>query len=305
MHSTDHHTHHHHAPKENKKFHSALAAGVALNSAFIVLEVFYGLHAQSLALLADAAHNFGDVLSLLLAWLGYALAFHKPKDNYTYGWGRVSIFATVFNGASLVVSSLWIIYEAYLRLQQPIMPDNIKVAVVASIGIAVNAASAWVLMRGSEDVNLRGAMVHMFADAAVSAGVVISAPLLAVTGWLWLDPAVSAFIAGIILLTAWPILREGFRLSMDAVPMQIDRTAIRDFLEQDSDVGGVHDLHIWGLSTLKTALSAHIAIKSGAQHEATLRRLHKELKERFKITHVTIQVERDHGACVDEHELKD
>lgn len=299
--------HHHHVtpPKSGKSFHFALFAGILLNGIFIVIETFFGFWAHSLALLADAIHNFGDVLSLLVAWLGYYLAFQKPKGDYTYGWGRVSIFATLFNGASLVVTSLWIIYEAYERFQHPVMSQTNIVAIVAAVGIAVNGLSAWFLMRGKEDVNLRGAMVHMLADAAVSAGVVLTAFLLAATGWLWLDPLVSALIALIILMTAWPILREGFRLAMDAVPMHIDRAAIRDYLAGDKAVDGVHDLHVWGLSTMKTALSAHIAIKEEARHEETLRRLHKELKERFKITHVTIQVERTHKDCVDEHELKD
>ncbi len=304
------HAHHTHATpalsqRPRVSFHRSFAAAILLNSAFIVLEIFYGLWAHSLALLADAAHNLGDVLSLGVAWAGYRLAFHKPNARYTYGFGRVSIYATFFNGISLIVTSLWILYEAFLRFENPQLPNTLVVGLVATIGIAINGLSAYVLMRDQEDVNIRGAMLHMLADAGVSAGVVVAAILIALTGWLWLDSATSTVIALVILWSSWPILHEGTNLSLDAVPEQIDRTAIHEALLKDPAVAEVHDLHIWGLSTRKTALSAHIAIKPGVEHEEAVRRLHKDLKDTFRITHVTIQVERDHGRCVDEHELTD
>jgi cobalt-zinc-cadmium efflux system protein len=297
---------HHPVPQQHQpSFHRSFAIGVALNSFFVVIEIYYGMVANSLALLADAIHNFGDVLSLLLAWLGYYLAFRKPSKGFTYGLGRVSIYATLLNGVSLVVTALWILYEAYLRFNHPILPDTHTVAAVAAVGIVINSATAWVLMRGQRDVNIKGAMLHMFADAGVSLGVVIAAFLIGATGWLWLDPTVSSLISVIILVTSWPVLREGLRLSLDAVPQQLDRQAIHDFLQASEGVHSVHDLHVWGLSTLKTAMTAHIAIKAEYAIDDVMHRLHRELKDKFEITHVTIQVERDHSSCTDEHELVD
>lgn len=298
-------SHHHKKAKEEKTFHKSFAVGVALNSIFVVIEVIFGFMSNSLALLADAIHNFGDVLALLLAWLGYHLAFQKPNHRFTYGMGRVSIFATLFNGASLVVTSAWIVWEAWLRLQDPIMPDNKVVAIVATIGIAVNTVTGLFLLRGKEDVNIKGAMIHMFADAAISAGVVVTAGLMAWLGWLWLDPAISSLIAIVILIISWPILREGFFLSLDAVPHQVDRAAIQHYFDTHPDVKNVYDLHVWGLSTIKTALSAHVEIKEDRSHESALRSLHRGLKSRFGVNHVTIQVEHSHRYCTDEHELKD
>ncbi len=297
--------HHHKKAKEEKTFHKSFAVGVALNSIFIVIEVIFGFMSHSLALLADAIHNFGDVLALLLAWLGYHLAFQKPNHRFTYGMGRVSICATLFTGASLVVTSAWIVWEAYLRLQSPVMLDNKVVAIVATIGIMVNTVTGLFLLRGKEDVNIKGAMVHMFADAAISAGVVITAGLMAWLGWLWLDPAISSLIAIVILITSWPILREGFFLSLDAVPHQVDRAAIQNYFDTHPDVQKVYDLHVWGLSTIKTALSAHVEIKEDRSHESALRSLHRGLKSRFGVNHITIQVEHSHRYCTDEHELKD
>lgn len=298
-------SHHHHSmqPTQDGHFHKAFAIGAFLNISFVAVEVFFGLQAHSLALIADAVHNLTDVFSLLISWLGYYLAFYKPTQRFTYGLGRVSIYATLFNGISLVVTSLWIVYEAWERLHHPIMPNNITVAIVAAVGVVINTATALVLMRGQNDVNIKGAMLHMAADAAVSAGVIVIAFLMAATGWLWLDPAISALIALIVLVTGWPILREGFFLSLDAVPHTLNRQDINDFLAKHDGVTSVHDLHIWALSTQKTAVSAHIMITPGWQHEEVLRVLHKELKNSFAITHVTIQVEQDHSQCTDEHEL--
>lgn len=299
-----HSCHHSHLPIKGASFHRSFAIGVLLNSVFVVIEFIYGLKANSLALIADAVHNLGDVFALLLAWLGYYLAFRKPSSSFTYGLGRVSIYATLLNGVSLVVTSMWILFEAYVRTQHPLLPNTGIVAVVASIGIVINSVTAWVLMRGKQDVNIKGAMLHMAADAGVSLGVVITALLIGATGLLWLDPVVSALISVIILVTSWPILREGLRLSLDAVPQQLDRQTIFDYIQSNEAVQSVHDLHVWALSTLKTALTAHIAIKDSYAIDDVMHHLHRELKNKFAITHVTIQVERDHTSCTDEHELK-
>lgn len=294
--------HHHHSHDSIATHHRAFAIGALLNAVYVVAELVAGWWTHSLALSADALHNLGDVLALLLAWAGYALAFRKPTPDFTYGLGRVSIYATLVNGITLVGSSLWILYEAILRFSHPVTPETGIVMAVASVGIVINTATAWLLARGRHDINIRATIWHMLADAGISAGVVVTAFAISLGGGVWLDPLVSVLIALVIVWGGWPILREGLRLSLDAVPQQTDAAGIRDFLHNHPDLAEVHDLHIWALATDKTALSAHLMIRDGAEHEHVLRRVHRQLNKNFGITHVTLQIERDHSACTDQHE---
>lgn len=296
-----HHAHgascnHHHAPTA---FHGAFALGIFLNSAFVAIEFFFGWWAHSLALVADAAHNLGDVLALAVAWLGYHL-MHRRTDaqsRYTLGLGRVSIYATLFNGLTLVLSSAWIVIEALERLNADITPMPWVIAGVALVGIAINGTTAWLLAKGQSDINIRGAMLHMLADALISAGVVVTALLLVFTGWVWLDPVVSIVISGIIVWGSWPLLREGIALALDAVPGHLNRAEIESYIKTRSGVTAVYLLYIWPLSTSQTALNVHLGLQEGIDAKNFLAELHRDLKDRFKINAITVQIENDHLTC--------
>jgi cobalt-zinc-cadmium efflux system protein len=289
---------HPHTPVLNKAFF----IGIVLNLGFVAVELFAGYYAHSLALIADAVHNLGDAFGLVVSWLGYTFSFQKPNRHFTYGMGRASIFATVLNGLLLCGSTFWILKEALERLNDPTAPLSWVVGIIAAIGIVINTTTALVLLRGRDDINVKSAVVHMFADAAVSAGVVVSAVLIATTGALWIDPLLSALIAVIIFVSGWPLLVEGLRLSLDAVPKRLDADGVRAYLNHHPDLQGVFDLHIWALSTTKAALSAHLTLTAVKDREAVQEKIHRELKQKFGITHVTLQVEHSHAGCTDEHE---
>jgi cobalt-zinc-cadmium efflux system protein len=288
-------SHHHHAPKS---FHKAFGIGIVLNTLIVLLEGGAGMFANSLSLLADAVHNLGDVLGLVLAWLGYLLAQAKPSERFTFGLGRFSIFATVLNGVLLIGSSGWIIIEAVQRWQNPALPATGIVAVVALLGIVINSATAWALQRGQDDINIKGAFIHMLGDAAISGAVVISALVMRFFGWAWLDPLLSMVLAVIILWTSWPLLREGLRLSMDAVPESINPLKINEFILAQPSVAAVNDLRIWAISTTKTALSAHVTVIEGQKPQEILRNLQHNLKHEFGLDTVTLQLESDHSVCI-------
>jgi cobalt-zinc-cadmium efflux system protein len=290
----------HHSYRPDLK--AAFFIGAVLNTGFALTEIGFGWYVHSLSLIADAVHNFGDVLGLVVSWMGYNFALRKPNRNFTYGFGRVSVYATVLNGIFLTASVFWILFAAFQRLDHPQEPQTFVMGVVAAIGIAINGMTAWLLMGRSHDINVHSAVIHMLADAAVSAGVVLSAIAIFYTKWLWIDPALSAVIALVIFASGWPLLVEGTRLSLDAVPKNMDAKAIRSFLEKHPDLSGVFDLHIWALSTTKTAVSAHLTVKTGGRAEDIVHKIHRELKKKFNITHATLQVEKDHALCTDEHE---
>lgn len=285
---------HSHAPTS---FHTAFAVGVALNSIFVIVELIAGHMANSLALIADAVHNLGDVMGLIVAWIGYYFADRAPSQRFTFGFGRVSIFATVFNGAFLVLSSFWIILEAIERWSAPQHPVTSIVMVVAFIGILINAGTAVALMRGQHDINIKGAFLHMIGDAAVSAAVIIAAIVIYYTNWNILDPILSVLVAILVLWSGWPLLLEGGRLAIDAIPNSLDKKAIETFMTQFPGVKGVHDLRIWATSTTKTALSAHILIIPEQDREALLHTLRHALQHEFPLNSVTLQIEQDHGPC--------
>lgn len=280
---------HGHAPADLNR---AFAIGVALNTGFVVVEAAYGFLANSLALLADAGHNLGDVLGLLLAWGAAALVKRRPTERHTYGLKRSSILASLANAILLLVAVGMIVWEAIHRLAQPQPVAEMTVLWVAAVGIVINTATALMFVRGGRsDINIRGAFLHMAADAAVSLGVVIAALAVMATGWLWLDPAVSIAIAIVITLGTWSLLGSSLNLALDAVPDNIDRQAIAAYLAGLPGVTEVHDLHIWGMSTTEVALTAHLVRPDCPVDDGLLGRSAHELAERFGIGHSTIQIE--------------
>jgi cation diffusion facilitator family transporter len=286
---------HHHAPAH---YDRAFAIGTALNLGFVAVEAFYGVVANSVALLADAGHNLSDVLGLLLAWGAAWLTRRRPTHRHTYGFGSSSILASLTNAVVLLIAVGAIAWEAVGRLWHPEPVEGGIVMWVAAVGIAINGFTAWLFMGGKDtDLNVKGAYLHMVADAAVSLGVVVAALLIGWTGWLWLDPVVSLGIVAVIVVGTWGLLRESTNLAMNAVPEGIDRAEVEDFLNALPGVVAVHDLHIWGLSTTDSALTAHIVRPGAGTDDEFLMAVSQELKERFGIGHATIQVEHDGGEC--------
>jgi cobalt-zinc-cadmium efflux system protein len=282
---------HVHAPKN---FGRAFAAGIALNSAFVVVEAIYGLSSGSMALVADAGHNMSDVLGLLAAWAATMLSKRAPSPRFTYGMRGSSILAALFNAVFLLVAVGAIAWEAVLRLIAPAPVGGVTVMVVAGIGILINGVTAWLFASGRDgDLNIRGAYLHMAADAAVSAGVVLAGLAILYTGWTWLDPAVSLVISGIIVWGTWGLLRDSTAMSLGAVPSGIDPRAVRDYLEQCAGVVQVHDLHIWPMSTTEIALTCHMVIPAGSPGDAWLMTVAQRLHRDFGIEHATIQIETD------------
>ncbi len=287
--------HHHPVPD---KVTTSLIIGVVLNSVFIVAEIFYGLIANSVALLADAFHNAGDVLGLVLVWVAVWLAKRRPSPRRTYGYLKTSIFAALLNAAILLVSSGAIAWEAALRLAEPQPIVEGTVIWVALIGVVINGFSAWLIQRqAGDDINMRGAFLHLAADAALSLGVVVAAVVIGWTGWLILDPLVSLVIVAVIAGATWGLLRDSVLLSLDAVPAGIDHAAVNTYLAGLPGVIGVHDLHIWPLSTTETALTAHLVRPGAGIDDAFIAAASDGLRDRFKIGHVTLQVEADDTTC--------
>lgn len=285
--------HHHHQPPAG--FDGAFALGAALNAGFVAAEVVFGLAAHSVALLADAAHNLGDVLGLLLAWGATWLGRRRPTRERTYGYGRSSILASLTNAVVLLVGVGAIAVEAIQRLVAGVPAGDVSgktVMLVAAVGIAVNGVTAWLFARVRKgDLNIRGAFLHMAADAAVSAGVVVAGLVILLTGWAWIDPVVSLGIAALILVSTWGLLRDSVNLALDRVPENVSAEKVRSYLAGLPGVTEVHDLHVWGLSTTETALTAHLVRPGQGTDDALLRRACDELRDRFGIGHATIQVE--------------
>jgi cobalt-zinc-cadmium efflux system protein len=288
------HDHHHHHRSHSHAAHDrAFAIGTALNVIFVAAEIGFGLMANSVALLADAAHNVGDVLSLLLGWGAAWLTRLPPTRQRTYGWGRSSILAALLNATILLIGTGAIGVEAVRRLLTPEPVLEGTVILVAAVGIAVNGATALLFRHGrTVDLNLRAQFVHMAADAAVSGAVVLAGLLIMLTGWLWLDPLASLGIGVVIVLTTWGLLRESMDLAMDAVPDGVAHDEIEAYLASVPGVLEVHDLHIWGLSTTQTALTAHL-VCAGASAENRLHEVSAGLRDRFGIGHATLQIETD------------
>jgi cobalt-zinc-cadmium efflux system protein len=285
---------HSHGPVD---FGVNFAVGAALNLAFVAVETVYGVLANSLALLADAGHNLGDVLGLLLAWGAAYLVKRAPTRERTYGYKRTSIAAALANAIILLITVGAITLEACRRLAAPEQSASDTVIAVAAIGIVVNGVTALLFMSGrAGDLNIRGAFLHMAADAATSAGVVVAALIIRQTGWLWIDPAVSLAIALVITVGTWGLLRASVNLAMDVVPEGIDRDAIEAYLAGLPGVTDVHDLHIWGMSTTETALTVHLIRSTPLIDDALIAEASRELHDRFRIAHATFQLEVGHPA---------
>ena len=298
MHGHDHHHGHNH---ENgpQDFRAAFAIGTGLNIALVGLQVTYGVIGHSVALLADAGHNLGDVFGLLLAWGASAAARRAPSSRYTYGLRSSSILAALANAIILLIAVGAIALEALQRFGSPEPVAAKAVMIVAAIGILVNGGTALLFMRGRErDLNIRGAFLHMAADAAISLGVLVSAFLILKTGWMWLDPLVSLVISAIIVRGTWGLLRHSFDLALQAVPPGIDPAEVRDSLERLDGVERIHDLHIWAMSTTETALTCHLVMPGGHPGDAFIAQAAALLHEEFGIEHTTLQIEcGDAGTC--------
>jgi cobalt-zinc-cadmium efflux system protein len=279
-------------------FGRAFAVGVALNIVYVIAQVVFGIFGHSLALLADAGHNFGDVLGLLLAWGASYLAKRPATSRRTYGWRRTSIMAALLNAIFLLVTVGAITWEAVRRFAKPEQVDASIVIGVAAIGVVLNGATAWLFLSGRKtDLNIQGAFIHMAADAALSVGVVVAGIAIRFTGWHWLDPATSILINIVIVIGTWSLLRDSFNLATDAVPEHVDIMAVRNYLAELPNVAAVHDLHIWAMSTTQVALTAHLVMPNESGSDAFLHDVCEYLQHTFGIEHSTIQIEQNAEAC--------
>lgn len=287
------HANHNHQPSVPSDLARAFAIGVGLNVGFVVLEAAAGLWTHSLALLADAGHNLSDVLALLLAWGAATLSTRRPNARFTFGLRSSTVLVALVNALLLLVACGAIAWEAVGRLREPIAVAGSAVVVVAAFGVVINAATALLFLRRQKnDLNVRGAYLHMAADALVSLGVVGAGLAMLATGWTWLDPVVSLAVVAVILASTWGLARDALGLALQAVPTGIDPAAVRTFLAARPGVANVHDLHIWGMSTTENALSAHLVIPGDPPGDGFLAETTQELARRFGIGHATLQVEQ-------------
>ena len=292
--------HHHHPPKT---FNKAFAISISLNLSFTIIEAIYAIIANSMGLLADAGHNLGDVLGLLLAWGASWLLTKPATERYSYGYKRTTILAAIANALLLVVTSALIAYESFHKLMHPVIVQENIIITVAAIGIFINGGTALLFMRGRKaDLNIKGAFLHLAFDTFISLGVVIAGVIILFSGWYWLDPVVGLLIVVTILLGTWALLRDSVKLLLDAVPHGIQHSVVKDYLKNLSGVVAVHDLHIWGLSTKEVALTAHLVMPTGELTDSERLAVNKNLREQFNINHVTIQVEKGSKQHPCEHE---
>lgn len=270
----------------------AFAVGIALNVAFAAVEAAFGLRADSTALLADAAHNLSDVLGLVIAWGATTIARRIPSKRHTYGFRRATVLAALTNAVILLVMVGAVAWEAVGRLRHPADAQSGTMMLVAGLGVVVNAASALLFLKGRRhDVNVRGAFLHLAADAAVSAAVVVAGAVLWRTGWRWVDPATSLLVSAVILIGTWGLLRDALHLALDGVPKEIELEKVRAFLQQLPGVETVHDLHVWAMSTSEIALTAHLVMPWRPCPPPFLAGLEHELADRFGIAHATVQID--------------
>ncbi len=283
------HSHDHQGATEG--YGKSFLIGILLNIGYVAVEVFYGLTINSSALLADAGHNFSDVISLVLAWCAILLSRKQATGQFSYGFRKSTILASMVNGLLIISASGFILYDAIQKIQNPVeIPGNTMMA-VAGIGIVINTGTALLFMKGRKgDLNIKGAFLHMAADAAVTLGVLVGGLLIKLTGAYWVDPALSFIIVGVILYSAWGLLVDSVKLVLDAVPKDINLGQVKQYLESIDCVEEVHDLHIWALSTTETALTAHLVVPEGC-HDQFIYDTRDELKRRFGIDHSTLQIE--------------
>ncbi len=296
-HNRQSHNHGHcHAPGNVNR---AFAIGIVLNSAFVGVEFVYGLLSDSLALVADAGHNLSDVMTLLIAWAAIAVAKRSATATHTFGFKKGTILVSLGSALFLYLAIGVIIWEAVGRLRSPVPVHGMTITVVAAIGVIINTVTALLFMAGRKnDLNIKGAFLHMAADAVVSAGVVVSGLIITATGWNILDPVISIVIALCILFAGWGLLKDSLHLTMAGVPAQIDATAVLDYLTELTGVHCVHDLHIWAASTTENVLTAHLVMQSGGS-DALLHETAEYLEHHFDIHHTTLQIERSaiSGRC--------
>lgn len=289
-HDHDHHAHdHHHAPKS---FNTAFGVAVTLNFAFTLFQICFAFAANSMSLMADAMHNFGDVFGLILAWGANWLLTKPARKRYSYGYKRTTILAALTNALILVATSALITYESIYKLLHISTVNETVIIIVALVGIVINTGTALLFMRGANhDLNIKGAFLHLLGDALISMGVVVAAIAIYYTHWMWLDPLMGLFIVLIILWGTWGLLRDSVRLILDAVPHYIDQHGILLYLQSLPHVTAVHDLHIWGLSTKEIALTAHLVMPEKPLTDADYAKINAVLKNDFRVNHATIQVE--------------
>ena len=291
---------HGHEHSQQVTHRKAFITGIILNVAFVAVEVFYGFMANSSALLADAGHNAGDVLSLVFAWTAAWLATLKPKGKYTYGLRRTTILVSILNALMLFGAVIAIGWDAAGKLSEPRPVAGTQVMIVAGIGVVINTITALLFMKGQKgDLNIKGAFLHMAADAGVSAGVVVAGLLINLTGLLWIDPVMSFVIIGVILWGTWKLFTDSINLALDAVPKHIDINKVSEFLLSKGEVQDIHDLHVWAISTTQIALSVHLVVP-GYCDDQFLADLQEELYDKFGIGHTTIQIENKslEGNCM-------
>ena len=287
-HGADGHQHAHHAGDHGRAF----LIGIVLNILFVGVEWTFGLMAHSLALMADAVHNLGDVLALILAWSASVLARRLPTERFTYGWRGFSTLAALANAVMLLLVTGGLAWEAIQRFASPQPVQGAMVMAVAAFGILINSATAWLFMSGSQtDLNIRGAYLHMLSDAAVSLGVVVAGAIVLMTGWVWLDPLITLAVAVVITWATGRLLLDSFKLAVQAVPENIDTSEVRAFLKSLPGVSEVHDLHIWAMSTTEYALTAHLVCPPGHPGDSFLQKISRDIEQKFGIHHVTIQIE--------------
>lgn len=285
---------HSHAPKD---FGRAFLIGIVLNTGFVIVEAAYGWISGSMALIADAGHNLSDVLALLLAW-GASVAAKRPStQRFTYGFKSSTILAALANAGLLLVAIGAILYETLHRMAEPAPVQGETMVIVASIGILVNAGTAALFLRGQDDINIRGAFLHMAADALVSLGVVIAGLAIIWTGALWIDPLVSILIVLVIAWGTWGLLKDSVAMSLLAVPKNISEADVRSYLVNLDGVSDLHDLHIWPMSTTETALTVHLVMPGGRPGDAFLLEVTEELEHHHRINHVTVQIETSTKIC--------
>ena len=286
------HAHHHHPPSPESTSR-AFVIGISLNLIYVLVEAWYGWKTGSLALLADAGHNFSDVIGLVLAWAGAAAARLRPDERHTYGWKRASILAAFINALLLLMAMGALTWEALQRLTVPAPVPGMTLIWVAGVGIVVNTATALLFLRGREhDLNIQGAFLHMAADALVSLGVVVAGVLVLAFGWQWLDPLLSLAIAVVIVVGTWGLFRQSLHLLFDGVPEQIDLAEVRGALEALPGVERVHDLHVWAMGSTEIALTAHLIRPEGPPEDDFYQQASALLNARFHIDHITLQVNR-------------
>lgn len=298
-HSHDHGSHDHSHAHPVPTFSKAFLIAIIANGLFVVFQITFAIIANSSSLLADAIHNLGDVLGLVLAWIANSLLKKLPTEKTTYGMKKTSILAALANGIMLVFTCGIIATDAIYKLFSPTPISAGSVMMVAAIGILVNGSTALLFLRGTDDLNIRAAFMHLFYDALISVGVVISAAILYYTNWLWIDPVVGLLIAVIIMRGTWSLFKDSFRLIIDGVPTNISSIAVKEVLENLAGVKQVHDLHIWALSTKENALSVHLWMPDGAMSDIERQTLTKLLKEKHNIDHATIQIETNLDYCDD------